>query len=85
MATASPDHDDDQATLERLNRQYPNWKVWRSKDDRGRPAAWVATNKRGHDSVCAPTLHEPTAAKLEAQLQAPPLRHCKPFALVAEG
>ncbi|MFC7326285.1 hypothetical protein [Marinactinospora rubrisoli] len=55
-----------------MNAEYPNWNVWRSVDDLGRPAAWVATN-RTRDSLFAPTLHGDTAEKLEQQLRNPPL------------
>ncbi|GAA3730377.1 hypothetical protein HDA32_005982 [Spinactinospora alkalitolerans] len=74
----------DDGTLERLNREYPNWRVWRSRDDRGRSAAWVATN-RTPGSPWAPTLHGDDAGLLEAQLQDPPPAYGRPLAPLKPG
>ncbi|GAA1766318.1 hypothetical protein [Streptomonospora arabica] len=50
------------------------WRVWRSVDDHGRPAAWCASKKAGAPEEWAPTLHAPTLAALEAQMASPPRR-----------
>ncbi|MBB6174923.1 hypothetical protein HNR23_004983 [Nocardiopsis mwathae] len=73
MAHPTPP-DPDVLALVRLNDKYPDWKVWRSFDERGRPAAWVATNKTAGSDI-APTLHADTAEKLEAQLKNPGYAH----------
>ncbi|MFC7330837.1 hypothetical protein [Marinactinospora rubrisoli] len=59
-----------EATLRRLQETYPGWRIWRSRDHYGRPAAWLASNCGVPGA--APTLHGDTAEKLEAQLQSPP-------------
>ncbi|WP_017623195.1 hypothetical protein [Nocardiopsis chromatogenes] len=60
-----------EAMRERLNTAYNGrWRVWRSRDDKGRPAAWVATNIGVPGA--APTLHETTPERLEAQMKNPP-------------
>ncbi|MFW5415359.1 hypothetical protein J0910_01655 [Nocardiopsis sp. CNT-189] len=69
----------DEAALRRLNTEHAGkWRVWRSLDDRGRPAAWVATNLGVPGA--APTLHETTPERLEARMQAPPPGFAGPLA-----
>ncbi|GAB3210942.1 hypothetical protein ACQEU5_07900 [Marinactinospora thermotolerans] len=61
----------DEATLRRLNAEHTGrWRVWRSLDEHGRPAAWVATNLGA--AGAAMTLHETTPERLEEQMNAPP-------------
>ncbi|GAA1980436.1 hypothetical protein GCM10009799_01970 [Nocardiopsis rhodophaea] len=67
-------NDPDRPVIDQLNDKYPDWKVWRSVDDQGRPAAWLATNKTA-GSEFAPTLHADSAEQLEAQLQNPGHAH----------
>ena len=71
MDTSLTHTSDDQQALDRLNAAHAGrWRIWRSRDEYGRPAAWVASN-HGAPGASA-TLHAPTAAELEALLAAPP-------------
>ncbi|MBB6174198.1 hypothetical protein HNR23_004258 [Nocardiopsis mwathae] len=67
-------NDPDRPVIDRLNDRYPDWKVWRSVDEHGQPAAWLASNKTAGPEF-APTLHADTADKLEAQLKDPGHAH----------
>lgn len=59
------------AALRRLNAEHAGlWRIWRSSDEHGRPAAWVATNIGVPRA--APTLHETSLERLEARLKSPP-------------
>lgn len=61
----------DKSELDRLNREYPGWRVWRSR--RGDTlAGWVASNLDPR-SQYDPTLHGDTAEELEGRLKNPPL------------
>jgi|SRR5690606_4225572 len=71
MDTSLTQHHADQQKLGRLNAAHAGrWKIWRSRDEYGRPAAWIASNT-GVPGASA-TLHAATAAELEALLAAPP-------------
>ncbi|WP_017623711.1 hypothetical protein [Nocardiopsis chromatogenes] len=56
------------------------WHIWRSVDDRGRPAAWVATNLGV--SGAAPTLHETTPERLKAAMGDPPRGFAGPLTAI---
>ncbi|WP_017586635.1 hypothetical protein [Nocardiopsis ganjiahuensis] len=62
----------DRNELDRLNRDYPGWSVWRSRRD-DTLAGWVASNLNPR-SQYDPTLHGDTADELEDRLKNPPLR-----------
>lgn len=67
----------DQKELNRLNHEYPGWRVWRSRQN-GAPAKWVASNldpQSPHD----PTLHGDSVEELENRLEDPPLRIGRPL------
>lgn len=67
----------DQKELNRLNHEYPGWRVWRSRHNSA-PAKWVASNldpQSPHD----PTLHGDSAEELENRLEDPPLRIGRPL------
>ncbi|MDA2809622.1 hypothetical protein O4J56_03120 [Nocardiopsis sp. RSe5-2] len=70
-----------EATRKRLNTTFDGrWRVWRSRDDQGRPAAWVATNIGVPGAV--PTLHETTPERLEAQMKNPPPGFAGPLSAI---
>ncbi|WP_150236427.1 hypothetical protein [Nocardiopsis quinghaiensis] len=69
-----PDRDDEQATLDRLNRDYPLWSVWRSVEGR----YWLAT-ARDRRTRFEPTLMEESAEALETRMRAPGDRAGIPF------
>ncbi|RNL86632.1 hypothetical protein [Halostreptopolyspora alba] len=73
MDTVTPDTD----TLDRLRREYPGWRIWRSRNGT-RPAGWVATN-RNLGNGYAPTLYADTPGDLEVQLADSPPRWAAPF------
>ncbi len=73
MSNVTPD----ERELDRLNDEYPGWRVWRSRKD-GVPAGWVATNENPH-STFDPTLHGETAEELERLLRCPPHRIGRPL------
>ncbi|MFW5420519.1 hypothetical protein J0910_28295 [Nocardiopsis sp. CNT-189] len=69
----------DEAALRRLNTEHAGrWHVWRSTNEFGRPVAWVATNLGVPGA--APTLHETTPERLEAQMGDPPRGFAGPLA-----
>jgi hypothetical protein len=67
----------DQAELDRLNRDYPGWRVWRSRNGDAL-AGWVATNENPYCTY-DPTLHGDTADELERLLRCPPHRISRPL------
>lgn len=67
----------DRNELDRLNRDYPGWRVWRSRRS-DTLAGWVATN-RDPRSPYDPTLHGDTSHELEGRLRNPPLRMGRPL------
>ncbi|OOC53875.1 hypothetical protein NOSIN_08730 [Nocardiopsis sinuspersici] len=67
----------DQNELDRLNREYPGWRVWRSRNG-DVLSGWVATNLNPH-STFDPTLHGDTAEQLERLLKCPPHRIGRPL------
>lgn len=66
---ASPD----QVIIDRLRERFPGWRVWRSRWDDGRPAAWWASNM-DPDSDRVPTLTAWELGELERWLGSPPRR-----------
>ena len=52
-----------------LEHRFPGWRIWRTRDDRGRPAGWAATRTTADD--VEPTLHATTAEGLAELLSAP--------------
>ncbi|CAL9362796.1 hypothetical protein SUDANB121_00709 [Nocardiopsis dassonvillei] len=72
-----PTPQSDRNELDRLNREYPGWRVWRSRDG-GTPSGWVATNLDPR-STYDPTLHANSASALERLLMHPPHRIGRPL------
>ncbi|WP_146159650.1 hypothetical protein [Allonocardiopsis opalescens] len=61
----------DAHTLTTLQQRWPTHRIWRSRDEAGRPAGWYAT---AHDPAPGEdrTVGADTARQLELKLAAPP-------------
>ncbi|MCW2938921.1 MAG: hypothetical protein JWN00_1906 [Actinomycetia bacterium] len=66
MVHAHNDDDHDQA-LDELRDEFPGWRLWRSKDHRGKPVDYVAT-LRDEQAGRVPTLIATTAWRLREEL-----------------
>lgn len=66
MVHARSTDDHDQA-LDDLAAEFPGWRLWRSKDHRGKPVDYVAT-LRDEQAGRVPTLIATTAWRLREEL-----------------
>src|SRR5260370_9680026 len=60
-------HDEADQALDDLAAEFPGWRLWRSKDHRGKPVDYVAT-LRDEQAGRVPTLIATTAWRLREEL-----------------
>ncbi|GAB3488804.1 hypothetical protein [Nocardiopsis coralliicola] len=75
-APAEPDPVDE-IQADYLAEAFPGWRIWRTRDQHGRPAGWAAS--RTADDGIEPTLHASSSGELERLLESPGRRFGRPL------
>jgi hypothetical protein len=54
--------------IEKVEADFPGWRVWRSRDHRGEPASWYASRRHAAEWVEPQSVAGDTEAELRAEL-----------------